>query len=182
MRGTDREGRTLLIGLSRLVAGTDDEEFLTTQVYLMERAIAAAEFTTKGAQEKVVVVLNFGEFSATLAPSWDATKTLASVLQKHYPERLHKLVVIDPPFWMRTSYCLLSPFLKAETMEKFILAWGDDMEQILGRYFDEDQAMPFMLLNGKLLMPVDMHRFQRAVPFCHCYDHCDEPDRTVASR
>lgn len=178
VRGTDRDGRTLLIVLSRLVAGTDDEEFLTTQVYLLERAIAATEHTTKGAQEKVVVVLNFGEFSASLAPSWDATKTLVSVLQKHYPERLHKLVVIDPPFWMRTAYCLLTPFLNEETMEKFILACGDDREKIIGRYIDEDQAMPFMLLNGKLSMPVDLHRFQRAVPFCRCYDHYDERDRT----
>jgi len=170
IRGTDKEGRALLVGRSRLVEGTDDVEFVTTQLYLIERALATTEFITKGVEEKIVVVFDFSEFYASLSPAWESIKTLVHILGNYYPERLIRFIATDPPFWMRTSYSLLSPFIDPITREKYVLVYGDESKQVLKKYIDAEQAMPFMLPEGKLTEPVDLERFQKVVPFFCCYD------------
>ena len=170
VRGTDKEGRALLVGRSRVVAGTNDSEFLTTQLYLIERALAATEFNSKGKEEKIVVVFDFSEFYASLSPSWESVKSLAHILGNFFPERLIRFVVTDPPFWMRTSYNLLAPFIDPITLEKYILVAGDQSKQILRKYIDAEQAMPFMIPEGKLSETVDLMIFRELVPFFCCYD------------
>lgn len=170
IRGKDKEGRALLVGRSRLVADTVHEEFLMTQLYLIERGLAATEFNTKGKEEKMVVVLDFSEFYASLSPAWESIKALAHILGNFYPERLIRTVVTDPPFWVRTSYNMLTPFIDPITLEKYILVYGDEGKQLLKKYFDPEQAMPFMIPEGKLSESVDLQQFQRVVPFFCCYD------------
>jgi len=170
VRGTDKEGRALLVGRSRLVADTVHDEFLTTQLYLIERALAATEFNTTGKEEKMVAILDFSEFYASLSPAWETIKALAHILGKFYPERLIRTVVTDPPFWVRTGYNVLAPFIDPITLEKYILVYGDEGKQLLKKYFDPEQAMPFMIPEGKLSESVDLQRFQKVVPFFCCYD------------
>lgn len=171
IRGSDKTGRALLIERARTETDTQDDEFVASQIYLMERAIAATEFVSKGRQEKIVVVLDFGSFKSSLAPTLAAVKAVASILQTKYSERLKNLVVIDPPFWMRTMFGMIKPFLDPVTKAKFIVVTGDAKKlEVLTELIDADQAMPFMVPNGKLVEEVDLDRFTKVVPF-HClYD------------
>jgi hypothetical protein len=103
VRGRDKEGRALLIMHPRTRADTVEEEFVTTMIYLMERAMAFTEYDSEGAKEKISAVFDFASFKSSLAPSTDAIKRVAGILQTSYSERLQKLVIVDPPFWMRTG-------------------------------------------------------------------------------
>ena len=122
VHGHDKDGRAILIVRSREIVAADDEAFILALLYLMERAIASTERFTKGQQERIIVVLDFGNFSSSLSPSLTAVTTVAKTLQHRYTERLFKMVIIDPPFWMRTMYSMVSPFLNPITMAKFIMA------------------------------------------------------------
>jgi hypothetical protein len=144
----------------------DDEAFVLSVLYLMERAIASTEYFTLGKEEKIIVVLDFGQFSSSLSPPLSAVKKVAKILQYRYTERLFKMIIIDPPFWMRATYSVIKPFLDPVTTAKFILAAGDrakhDAVSIL---IDDDQAMAFMLPKGKLSNEVDMDHFVCHTPF-----------------
>jgi hypothetical protein len=168
IRGSDKDGHALLISRARLEPGTDDEEFVLAQIYLMERAIACTEFLTKGKLGKIVVVFDFGDFSASLSPSWSALKVITTILQHHYPERLYKLFVIDAPFWMRTTWNLLKPFVHEETQQKWVV--GNESKEIFSDLVSDENAMPFVVPSGKLSEPVDQKRFLEDVPFCYRYD------------
>ena len=160
IHGHDKEGRAILIVRSRELAVADDEAFIMAILYLMERAIASTERFTEGRQEKIIVVLDFGNFSSYLSPSFTAVKTVAKILQYRYTERLFKMVIIDPPFWMRSMYAMVSPFLNPLTTAKFILAAGDRAKHdALAGLIDAEQAMPFMLPEGKLVEKVDLDKF-----------------------
>ena len=145
---------------------------MADNIYLMERAIAATEFVSKGVQEKIVVVLDFGSFKASLSPPMSAVKAIASILQTKYSERLKGMIIIDPPLWMRTAYGVIKPFLDPTTKAKFLIASGDKkkLEAVSG-YVEPAQAMPWLLPSGKLGTEVDLEHFLKTVPF-HClYDY-----------
>jgi len=180
VRGHEKGGRSIIILRSRSAADTDEEEFITSTIHTMERAIAVTEHDTNSKQEKVMVVLDFGEFKSSLSPSLHSAKRMSAILQNHYPERLYKLIVIDPPFWMRTMYNLLKPFLDPETKKKFMMATGDKQkENMFKELVDDAQAMPFMIPSGKLTDPVDIEHFLKVVPF-HCpYDGPSQSEETT---
>jgi hypothetical protein len=166
VHGHDKEGRAVLVIRSRQVAVADDEAFVLSVLYSMERAIASTEYYTGGVQEKIIVVLDFGQFSSSLSPSMSAVQTVAKILQNRYTERLFKMVIIDPPFWMRTMYLMIKPFLDPVTTAKFILAAGDRAKHsAVSVLIDTDQAMSFMLPEGKLCNDVDMDHFLYRTPF-----------------
>jgi hypothetical protein len=171
VRGTDKSGRALLLLRDRTAKVTIDEEFIVTQIFIMERAIAATEYASRGVEEKILVVLDFGSFKSSLAPPLSAVKAVASILQSKYSERLKNLIVIDPPFWMRTMYGMIKPFLDPTTKAKFIVASGDKKKQeVIAELVDPAQAMPWMLPSGKLVEEVDLEHYVQVVPF-HClYD------------
>lgn len=177
VRGHDKDGFAMLIVKPRSEKSTNDEAFVATQVFVVERAIATTEALSQGKREMMVVVLDFGKFKSSLAPPWSAIKAIVAILQHRYSERLKRLVIIDPPFWMRTIYGLLRPFLDPDTCAKFVLVSGDKQKtNVFSGFLDSDQAMPFMLPNGTISDSVDIDRFLRTVPF-----HCLYDDASLAA-
>jgi CRAL/TRIO domain len=171
VRGRDREGRALLIMHPRTCAETVEDEFVTTMLYLMERAIAFTEFDSAGCIEKISAVFDFASFNSSLAPSTDAIKRVASILQNSYSERLQKLVIVDPPFWMRTAWGILKPFLHPVTRAKIVMASGQKSKiSVIGGIIDESEAMPFLLPTGHLRDEVELDVFTKNVPFQVGYD------------
>lgn len=164
--GHDKQGHAILIVRSREIIAANEEAFILALLYMMERAIATTESYTKGQQEKIMVVLDFGNFWSYMSPSLTSVKTVARTLQNRYTERLYKMVIIDPPFWMRTMYALVQPFLDPITMAKFIMATGDKAKhQALSGLIDKEQAMSFMLPEGELGNDVDMEKYLTETPF-----------------
>jgi len=171
VRGRDKDGRALLIVHPRTQTGTDDDEFVLSQLYLMERAIAVTEYESVGRIEKITAVFDFNNFQSSLAPNFEAVKSVSGILQNRYSERLQKLVITDPPFWMRAAYGVLKPFLDPVTSAKFIMVSGSKRkQQVIADLIDEDQAMPFLLPSGKLIDKVDDRVFIQHVPFYRGYD------------
>jgi hypothetical protein len=46
-------------------------------------------------------------------------KQMLSMDQAHYPERLHKLIVINAPYFFSIVFAIFKPFIDARTLSKF---------------------------------------------------------------
>jgi len=171
VRGTDKGNRALLCIKPRTTKDTIEEEYVSMLVYIMERAIAATEYASRGREEKILVVLDFGGFKSSLSPPISALKGIAGILQTKYSERLKNLIICDPPFWMRTLYGMIKPFLDPTTSAKFVVASGSKKKvEVISKHVDASQAMPWLLPCGQLVGEVDLERYLTAVPFHSLYD------------
>lgn len=175
VRGRDKDSRPIMVYLSRQEvtggAAFDTEAFLITRIYVAERATAAAEFLSAGQEEKLTVVFRSGDYVRANAPPVSAIQKMVTLLQRCYPERLNKFVWLDAPLWMRTLYSLLRYFLDEATASKLVMVSGEsERERVVSDIISGDQAMPFMLSEGKLGFPMDPAYYLRQVPFYCPYD------------
>jgi hypothetical protein len=171
VRGKDRDGRAILIIRSRTHGVENEDDFILTQLYNVERAIAATEYDSCGVGEMFTVVFDFGSFDRSVAPSLGVVKQLASILESSYSDRLKLLIITDPPLWMRSLWMVIKPFLHPDTREKFVLANGEKKKvELIGPLVDKEHAMKFMLPTGRLSADVDIVRFVKDVPFFLPYD------------
>lgn len=124
VRGRDTEDRPVVVVEGRTVSGTDADAFVLARVYLTERAMATAEILSRGRNEKVVAILDYEGYQSKYAPGFAAIKQAVVVLQGKYPERLKRMIVLEPPFWARTLYNIIYPFLSKDTRQKFVMVSG----------------------------------------------------------
>ena len=170
VRGHDKGNLAILTVFARTASGASDDAFLYLMLHVMERATAATESLSMASHEKIMVVLDFGTFDSSVAPSWKASKSVAKMLQDHFPERLKRLVVLDPPFWIKAMYKMVSPFLDPLTKKKFVVCSGSEQKQsVMEEFIEPEQAMPFMRPDGKLTDEVDVEHYLRGVPFHMTY-------------
>ena len=102
-----------------------DEEFILAQLYTAERAIATTEFSSRGNEEKVILIFDFNGYLANNTPSTFVLQKISQMLQRVYPERLKALIILEPPFWMRGLFLLIYPFLSSATREKMQMLSGE---------------------------------------------------------
>ena len=121
IRGMDRDSRAIVIKMPRESSETNEEAFITAQLYVAERAIATTEIQSEGKEEKVAAIFEFGNYSSSNAPPFRVMRLMVQLLQRNYPERLSHLCILDPPFFLRTIFTLIHPFLSADTKEKVIM-------------------------------------------------------------
>lgn len=124
VRGHDMDNRAVAIKMGRQSPETNHEAFVTAQLYVAERAIACSEFLSRGKQEKVLAVMDFGNYSSSNAPPLLTMKESMSLMQSNYPERLKTAVITEPAFWMKGLYNLLYPLMSTDTREKIQMAYG----------------------------------------------------------
>mmetsp|Transcript_7811 Transcript_7811/g.11368 ORF Transcript_7811/g.11368 Transcript_7811/m.11368 type:complete len:288 (+) Transcript_7811:329-1192(+) len=173
VRGRDNDSRAIVLKFPRQAEpATPPEAYVTMQLYILERAIAATEILSDGGeQEKLVGVFDFANYQSSNQPPLTSLKTILTLLQRHYPERLKNMFVLNPPFWMRMVYRVLLPFLDDDTKEKLqMLTEESERVAVLGGRIGKDQAMPFMLPDGQLTSEVDATHFLSNVPFHQLYD------------
>jgi len=175
VRGRDKENRPIVIYMSRQEGSDslsfDTEAFVVTRLYVVERAIAAVEFLSVGQEEKLTVFFRTGDYERANAPPFAAIKHMLTLLQPNYPERLKTFVMLDPPFWMRTLYSLIRIFLDEKTASKLVMVAGEaEKERELAEIVASDQAMPFMLSDGKLTSSIEPSYYLHQVPFYCPYD------------
>jgi len=94
-------------------------------VWIMEMSIATTA-ETEGV-EKITWVLDFSTFGerANDAESRETSKATLDILQNHYPERLGCAVLVNPPWYFRMLYMVISPFIDRVTREKVRIVSGD---------------------------------------------------------
>jgi CRAL/TRIO domain len=197
VRGHDRHKRAVFMKMARQAPSTDEQAYFLAQLYLLERAIAATEVTSRGTQEKVTVIFDFYNYSSSNSPPFTTVRKTLNLLQRFYPERLAKLLILDPPFWVRGVYAAVSPLLAPETRERITLVTGtrassseerasssEDLgsdtngdesrmsarDLLVAELIDPSQAMPLLISCGKLKGDIDICHFMHNVPFHSLYD------------
>eukprot|EP00540_Astrosyne_radiata_P021175 CAMPEP_0116828324 /NCGR_PEP_ID=MMETSP0418-20121206/3595_1 /TAXON_ID=1158023 /ORGANISM="Astrosyne radiata, Strain 13vi08-1A" /LENGTH=327 /DNA_ID=CAMNT_0004457205 /DNA_START=158 /DNA_END=1141 /DNA_ORIENTATION=- len=171
IRGKDKEDHPIVLVSTRSTPDTDDEAYVMTRLHAVERVVAVAETVSRGKLEKVVTVLDFGDYKSGHSPPYNAIKQVVVLLQRKYPERLKRLIILDPPLWMRGLFFVIRPFLDPDTREKVFLVRGLDKKiEMFSGMIDKEQATSTLLPDGELTAPVDIQRYMHSVPF-HClYD------------
>lgn len=103
-------------------------------MYHLERAIACTR--AKSGREKICIVIGFHGFRLTNAPPLATTRHTLAILQGHYPERMHRAYICDPPLAFRTFWRIVKHFVDETTLEKIAFCAGPEGRGLLERDFD----------------------------------------------
>lgn len=175
VRGRDRLNRAIVLKFQRIapmdVNDIDDVmAYKITNIYLAEKANAVTEISSLGMEEKSISVFDYANYNSSNLPPYQVVFDTITTLQAHYPERAYKVILSEPPFFLRTGYSMLRPFLSQATQEKVQMLSGfDAKQQALEDIIDIDQAMPFLLPDGQLTSEIDAEKVINQ-PFHFLYD------------
>lgn len=98
VRGYDNEGRALLYMRPAKENTQDAVNNMRHLTWNLEKAIACS---AKNGRSKVCIIIDYDEFSLRHAPPLSTSRYTLDILQKHYPERMHKAYICNPPFVFR---------------------------------------------------------------------------------
>jgi hypothetical protein len=200
VRGHDKENRAILFAFPRrsnssnlnTAVGEEEERFLDSVMYILERSNACSEFISIGKQDEIIGILDTKHSSCL---SIKTIKNTLTILQKHYPGRLKHFIILNPPYIIRGIYRMIKPFMDPITASKFIILNNNNTTSdntsitkrnkergeatssstieatIISNIIDDSQAMPALLPGkGKLTSDVNIDRFLYHVPFHQLYD------------
>ena len=172
-RGYDKDGRACFHFIARnspLVTKTNTEGCIETYFYVLEKSIACTERRVRElghaygeGPTTVSVSVDFRGFASWHAPPMHVLKDMISMLKDHYPERLHRVYLVDAPILFRALWNLLKPFVDPVTKTKFQFITGVEARI---RAFDQDfgstrQTMPYQQPGGQCSEPVNMETYFR---------------------
>eukprot|EP01035_Chromulina_nebulosa_P018047 gene18047-23689_t len=118
VRGYDKHGHAIIYMRPKHENTSNHDGNLKHLVYNMERAIACMNYKTK--QEKVTLLIDYDGFSLLNSPPMKTSRETLSILQDHYPERLHKAYLINSPWIFNAIFSALSPFIDPVTKAKIV--------------------------------------------------------------
>ena len=133
----DREGRPVLVMAPRLENSVDHDANLLNLVYHLERA--TGQRSVPGIPDgKLVTVMDFKGYSLRTAPPMKTSRATLSILQNHYPERLHKFLLMNVPGIFAAFWSAISPFIDPVTKAKVVFLRGSPEQQraLLAEHFD----------------------------------------------
>lgn len=133
-RGYDKQGRAILYLTPGKENSNDEWNNMRHLVYHLERAIACSR--RKSGREKVCIVIGYQGFKLSNAPPLSTTKHTLAILQGHYPERMCRAYVCDPPFVFRSFWSIIKMFVDVATLEKVAFCTGREGKFVLERDFD----------------------------------------------
>lgn len=133
--GEDREGRAILVMRNKNENTKDHDGNVAHLVYQMERSVKAA---TQKRKETWCLVIDFEGYSVFNAPPMRTSRATLSIMQDHYPERLHRAYLVDAPWLFHGFFKLISPFIDPVTKRKIVFVKGDAARRasVLARDFD----------------------------------------------
>ena len=134
VRGYDKLGRAILYLTPGRENTFDENSNMINLVYQLERAIECTK--RKSGRSKIVIVIGYQGFKLSTAPSISTTRHTLTILQNHYPERMHRVYICDPPFMFRSFWNIIHHFVDATTLEKIGFCSGEEGRKLLERDFD----------------------------------------------
>lgn len=137
-RGYDKQGRTILYLTPGRENSTNELNNMKHLVYHLERAIACTR--RHSGREKVCIVIGYEGFKLSNAPPMSTTKHTLTILQGHYPERMFRAYICDPPLVFRTFWSVIRHFVDPCTLEKIAFCSGKEGQTLLERDFDVDMT------------------------------------------
>ena len=84
-------------------------------LFSLEKAVACS---ARMGQSKICILIDYEGFKLKHSPPLSATKFTLHVLQNHYPERLHRAYVCNPPFVFRAFWTVAYPLVDPVTKKK----------------------------------------------------------------
>jgi len=171
IRGHDNEKRSLFCLFPRRYESFDAKWYLLAKIYTLERALAYTERISGGREEKVNVIFDYQQYTSKNEPPLALIKALLFCLRDHYPERLRFLCFIDAPFMFRAFWTLIQPFIDPVTKKKIRFISGRSQKRkFFASIISENQAMSFILPNGKKPDEYNIENYLHNVPFDHDMD------------
>ncbi|KAL7438686.1 hypothetical protein ACHAXM_006569 [Skeletonema potamos] len=134
VRGYDKQGRAVLY----LTPGRENSrceiDNMRHLVYHLERAIACTR--RKSGRQKVCIVIGYQGFKIENAPPLSVVRHTLQILQGHYPERMFRAYICDPPLVFRMFWNLIKHFIDPATLDKIAFCTGKEGKALLERDFD----------------------------------------------
>jgi hypothetical protein len=127
-------------------------------VFNMEKAIACMQ--AKSGKEKVVLLIDYKGYSLSNAPPMKTSMEILHILQHHYPERLKRAYMINPPWIFSTFWTMISPFVDPVTKEKIQFVRDGQLSETLAEIIDLDVVETS--LGGNDAQPFDSSRYLNA--------------------
>jgi len=128
--GNDKEGHPVVILQPKnenLPNGSEHRQAkLRLLAYTLERAI---ESMPPGV-EKMVILVDFKGWKMSQRPDLQTTKEFLGVLGNHYPERLSRAIVCDPPGFFTVFWNAIKGFVDPVSVKKLVMTKTEKPEPI----------------------------------------------------
>lgn len=159
------ETRRLTVCVCVSYSKTDPEGCMEAHFYILEKGFACTEKRSRGKLGTIIVSVDFKDFIKWHSPPLSLVKDMLVMLKDHYPERLHRVYLVDAPVVFRFLWSLIKPFVDQGTKHKFLFVSGEqERMQVFGSIMEKDECMPYQRPDGTLLEDVDMDKFY-GLPF-----------------
>lgn len=134
VRGFDKEGRVGMYMRPHHENTHNELNNMRHLVFNLERAVACTG--RKSGYEKVNLMIDYAGYRLRDTPPLSTSRYTLDILQKHYPERMFKAYVINPPIVFRTFWTIIKPFLDPVTKEKIVFCHGKAGVEKISERFD----------------------------------------------
>ncbi|KAL3942700.1 MAG: hypothetical protein SGBAC_003145 [Bacillariaceae sp.] len=142
VRGYDKDGRAILYMRPAKENTNHEEGNMRNLVYHMEKSIACS---SKNGQSEICIVIDYDGFQLRHAPPTSTSKYTLDVLQKHYPERLYRAYICNPPWIFRGFWKVIGPFVDPVTKQKLqFCTSASDFEKVVSDMGGSEKAAPYL--------------------------------------
>jgi hypothetical protein len=166
VQGYDKQGRSTLLFIPRLVLNHDVEWTVKEAVYSIERAIACS----KSKDGLINAVVDFSGFSVTKnAPPLEIGKQFLKTLRGHYAGQIHRIYLVDTPSSFSFFWRIFKSFIGKKTREKIQFLSGESKIKLMEVY-DVDQVASWMTPCGTKNRCLDLEEYLFDTPFDRAFD------------
>ena len=128
VRGHDQEGRSCLYMRPAKENTHDEINNMRHLAFQLEKAVAC----NNNRRSKICLIIDYEGFRLRDAPPMSTSKHTLEILQRHYPERLHRAYICNPPWVFTTFWSVIKPFVDPVTKSKVCFCSGSKgMSKIL---------------------------------------------------
>ncbi|KAH8738683.1 Pdr17p-like Sec14 domain containing protein [Cryptosporidium ryanae] len=119
--GLDKEGNPCIFMRAKYSDSNIDVSLvLNSLLYSMERACLYSDQVLNGSN-KINLIVDFTGYKSNQQPPVSLSLKFAKAMVDHYPERLHRAFIINPGWFFKAVWGLISPCIPGNTAEKFVL-------------------------------------------------------------
>jgi hypothetical protein len=167
VQGYDRDGRSTFVFVPRNVISHDPVWTLKGHIYTLERAIACS----KSPDGTVNAVVDFHGFSAIKhAPPIHIGQQFMTVLRSHYAGSVNHIFLVEAPTAFLWLWTILKPFIGTKTKDKVIFVDTASRDKVIGQWYDDTQATPWMLPQGQKKRELDLDEYLYQTPFNNAFN------------
>jgi len=116
VRGYDKEGHVIIHMQPGHENTREHEGNIRNLIFNLEKCVAC--LLKDGRKEKWLLIIDFEGYSMFNAPPMKTSMETLSILQSHYPERLLRACLVNPPWLFMTFWNVIYPLVDPVTQQK----------------------------------------------------------------